>query len=131
MLRLFSSHPSSHLIPNVNQSPSTLIGPAFGPLIGGVIVTYKSWRVIFWLQSAVSALATVMVFFLLPETAYEIMSLKGLDKKTYAKTLWQKSNPMTVVRLYRYPPLLIVASIPPHPAPSAPFGSMRNGPNPN
>jgi len=28
----------------------TLIGPAFGPFIGGVIVTFKSWRMIFYLQ---------------------------------------------------------------------------------
>ncbi|KAL1835178.1 hypothetical protein VTK73DRAFT_6099 [Phialemonium thermophilum] len=33
----------------------TLIGPAFGPFVGGIIVTYRSWRVIFWLQSALPA----------------------------------------------------------------------------
>jgi MFS family permease len=28
----------------------TLIGPALGPFIGGIIVTFRSWRDIFWLQ---------------------------------------------------------------------------------
>jgi Major Facilitator Superfamily len=39
-----------------------LVGPAFGPFVGGIIVTYRTWRDIFWLQSALGGLATVLVF---------------------------------------------------------------------
>ncbi|RYO73978.1 hypothetical protein DL766_006231 [Monosporascus sp. MC13-8B] len=45
----------------------SLIGPAFGPFLGGVIVTYVSWRVIFWLQTALAGVALVGAYFVLPE----------------------------------------------------------------
>lgn len=46
----------------------SLIGQATGPLIGGTIVTYQSWRVIFGLQAGLAAVAFVLAFFFLPET---------------------------------------------------------------
>lgn len=45
-----------------------LVGPCFGPLLGGIIVTYTSWRVIFWLQTALAGVGILGPFFLLPET---------------------------------------------------------------
>lgn len=45
-----------------------LIGPCFGPLLGGIIVTYTDWRVIFWLQTALAGVGILGPFFLLPET---------------------------------------------------------------
>lgn len=42
----------------------TLIGPAIGPFIGGIIVTFKSWRVIFWLQAALAGAACLGAYFL-------------------------------------------------------------------
>ncbi|EEY19049.1 conserved hypothetical protein [Verticillium alfalfae VaMs.102] len=37
-------------------------GPAFGPILGGIIVTFTSWRVIFWVQSGLSGVAFLLVF---------------------------------------------------------------------
>ncbi|KAI9815799.1 MAG: hypothetical protein M1827_002195 [Pycnora praestabilis] len=76
----------------------TLIGPAFGPFIGGIIVTFKSWRVIFWLQSGLGGLATVLVFFLLPETIHykRCQDLDGLKRKERAYKIWQWTNPWRV-----------------------------------
>ncbi|KAJ9622266.1 hypothetical protein H2203_006484 [Taxawa tesnikishii (nom. ined.)] len=87
----------------------TLIGPAFGPFIGGIIVTYASWRDIFWLQTALSGLATLLVAFCLPETIHRkrAVELEGLSRKDYAAKLWTWTNPMRVLRLYRYPNLLV------------------------
>lgn len=45
-----------------------LVGPCFGPLLGGIIVTYTSWRAIFWLQTALAGVGILGPFFLLPET---------------------------------------------------------------
>jgi MFS family permease len=93
----------------------TLIGPAFGPLIGGIIVTFQSWRVIFWLQSALAGTAFILVIFLLPETIHYKKSsqLHGLTKAQYASTLWSWINPTRVIVLYRYPNLLAaVGTIP-------------------
>ena len=89
----------------------TLIGPAFGPFIGGIIVTFKSWRVIFYLQTALAGAALVGAYFLLPETIHRKKSddLLGLDFKSKAKVLWGMTNPWRVVKLYRYPNLIMVA----------------------
>lgn len=87
----------------------TLIGPAFGPFLGGVIVTYRPWQDIFWLQTGLAAAATVLVAFLLPETIHHKRSteLEGLTTKEKARTLWTWMNPLRVLKLYRYPNLLI------------------------
>jgi MFS family permease len=87
----------------------TLIGPALGPFIGGIIVTFRSWRDIFWLQTALAGAATILCCFLQPETIHEKRSkeLDGLPTSKKAAKMWQWLNPLRVVRLYRYPNLLL------------------------
>ena len=89
----------------------TLIGPAFGPFIGGIIVTFKSWRVIFYLQTALAGVALVGSYFLLPETAHhmKIDDLVGLPLKAKAKVLGGMLNPWRVIKLYKYPNLIMAA----------------------
>jgi MFS family permease len=89
----------------------TLIGPAFGPFIGGIIVTFQSWRVIFYLQTALAGVALIGAYFLLPETIHHKKSndLIRLPLKAKARVLWGMTNPCRVVRLYRYPNLIMVA----------------------
>jgi MFS family permease len=89
----------------------TLIGPAFGPFVGGIIVTFRSWRGIFYLQTALAGTATIGAYFLLPETAHHMKSddLIGLPFKAKAKVLWEMLNPLRVIRLYKYPNLIMVA----------------------
>ncbi|KAJ7041974.1 major facilitator superfamily domain-containing protein [Mycena alexandri] len=90
----------------------TLIGPAIGPFIAGVIVTFRSWRVIFYLQAALGGLATVLVFFFLPETIHRKRSdeLVGLSTGEKVQRLWGMTNPFRVIKLYRYPNLIIAAA---------------------
>ncbi|KAI1081092.1 MFS general substrate transporter [Whalleya microplaca] len=87
----------------------TLVGPALGPFIGGVIVTYKSWRVIFWLQTALAGIAAIGSYFLLPETIYHkgADDLVGYSVKRKAKVLAHMMNPWRVIRLWEYPNLLL------------------------
>lgn len=89
----------------------TLIGPAFGPFIGGIIVTYTSWRVIFYLQLGLAAAATVLCFFLLPETIHQDKRhlLEGLSYSKQAKVLAGLTNPWRVVRLFKYTPLVLIS----------------------
>ncbi|KAF3000491.1 hypothetical protein E8E14_004416 [Neopestalotiopsis sp. 37M] len=89
----------------------TLIGPAFGPFLGGIIVTYTTWRVIFWLQTGLAAIAAVGTFFLLPETIYhkKIDDLVGFSRKEKVRTLATMVNPWRVIRLYEYPNLFLAA----------------------
>ncbi|KAJ6500797.1 MFS transporter [Mycena sanguinolenta] len=90
----------------------TLIGPAIGPFIAGVIVTFQSWRVIFYLQAALGGVVTVLVFFFLPETIHHKHSdeLVGLNVAQKASRLWRWTNPLRVITLYRYPNLIMAAA---------------------
>jgi MFS family permease len=87
----------------------TLIGPALGPLIGGIIVTFRSWRVIFWLQSALAGTAFLGAFFLLPETIYHrrLDDLEGYSGWKKTRVLLGMCNPLRPVRLFRYPNLAL------------------------
>lgn len=88
----------------------TLIGPAFGPFIGGIIITFRSWRDMFWLQTALGGLAAVLVVFLLPETILEKKSeeLRDLSVKERTARILHWISPFRVVALlFAYPNLLI------------------------
>lgn len=87
----------------------TLIGPALGPFIGGIIVTYASWRNIFWLQTALAGFSAIGIIILVPETIHRRRSddLAGLGRKEKAKKLWSWINPWRVVVLFRYPNILV------------------------
>ncbi|KAF2118855.1 major facilitator superfamily domain-containing protein [Lophiotrema nucula] len=88
----------------------TLIGPALGPFIGGIIVTFRSWRDIFWVQTALAGTAVLLVLFLQPETIHYKRSseLSSLPPKKKAYTMWQYLNPFRIIKLYQYPNLLVV-----------------------
>lgn len=89
----------------------TLIGPALGPFIGGILVTYASWRSIFWLQTALAGTGVLGVFFLVPETIHHktITDLEGLPRKEKTKAILHMTNPIRVIRLFRYWNQVLVA----------------------
>lgn len=88
----------------------TLIGPAIGPFIGGIIVTYASWRVLFWLQTGLSGVAALGALLLLPETIHRKKAddLCGLTSRQKAAVLWDMVNPWKVLKLlFTYPNLYV------------------------
>ncbi|KAL7930815.1 MFS general substrate transporter [Trichoderma chlorosporum] len=89
----------------------TLIGPAVGPCIGGILVTYTSWRSIFWLQTALAGTGALGVFFLVPETIHHkaIDDLEGRSRKEKVKAILHMTNPIRVIRLFRYWNQVLVA----------------------
>lgn len=90
----------------------TLIGPAFGPFLGGVIVTYSTWKSLFWFQGSLGGLAMVLALAFLPETSHGKWSeeLEGLTVKEKVAQVWEWANPFRVIALFRYPKILIVVS---------------------
>ncbi|KAK1687319.1 major facilitator superfamily domain-containing protein [Colletotrichum godetiae] len=88
----------------------TTIGPAFGPLLGGIVVTFTSWRVIFWIQASLAATALVLVFFCLPETLHQSREseLAGLGPVQKCIKLWQWGNPIRVVKIYGNRNMLLI-----------------------
>ncbi|KAH6610781.1 hypothetical protein Trco_000801 [Trichoderma cornu-damae] len=89
----------------------TLIGPALGPFIGGILVTYATWRSIFWLQTALAGTGVVGVFFLVPETIHRkaIADLEGRCGREKIKAILHMTNPIRVLRLFRYWNQVLVA----------------------
>ncbi|MBB2947375.1 DHA1 family bicyclomycin/chloramphenicol resistance-like MFS transporter [Actinoplanes lutulentus] len=49
-------------------SSVSLIGPVIAPAIGGVLVTFGSWRIVFWFLAAVGAAMVIAAYLKLPET---------------------------------------------------------------
>ena len=91
----------------------SLIGTAFGPFIGGIIVTFRSWRDIFWLQSALGGLATLSVLLFLPETipAKKIDSFRDVGLAERTKNILHIINPLRVtVLLFEYPNLIVAGT---------------------
>lgn len=88
----------------------TLVGPCLAPLVGGAIVTYVSWRNIFWMQTGLGGFATILVVFLLPETipSKGIDDLKDIPKAKRTAHILHFISPIRVsVLLFSYPNLLI------------------------
>jgi len=87
----------------------TQIGPGYGPFIGGVIITYQHWRVIFWLQAGLAGLGLIFIIFFIPETIRhrqleDIRALKEQD------VTWVWVNPTRPIALFRYPNLLLTVT---------------------
>ncbi|KAK1635840.1 putative MFS transporter [Colletotrichum phormii] len=76
----------------------TTIGPAFGPLLGVIVVTFTSWRVIFWIQASLAAIALVLVFFCLPETLHRSREGEG--------RAW--TSPKMLVKIYGNRNMLLI-----------------------
>ncbi|KAH0293261.1 MFS general substrate transporter, partial [Aureobasidium sp. EXF-3399] len=65
----------------------SVLGPALGPLVGGIIVTYTSWRVIFWVQTAMVGAGLLLSFFFVPSIAQPHQTT---EKPSFR--LWGKSQ---------------------------------------
>lgn len=57
----------------------TILAPMFGPLLGGYVLLFTSWRSIFWIISFFSAAAIIALFFVMPETNTKPCYKKKLD----------------------------------------------------
>lgn len=94
-----------------------LVGPTVGPLIGGVIVTYTSWRVIFWLQTGLAAVGIAGPLCLLSETLVvdgnskrvELSRLPTMTQKI--KYFARITSPLRAVSLMLKSPNLILVAL--------------------
>ncbi|KAL4874102.1 hypothetical protein BDV12DRAFT_191965 [Aspergillus spectabilis] len=89
----------------------TVTGPAIGPCIGGVIVTFSSWRNIYWLQTAMAGLGLLLSLLFVPEIQMEgSSSSPELEKEKKKIALWyilRVFNPTRIFRLWLYPNILL------------------------
>ncbi|KAK7419882.1 hypothetical protein QQX98_003069 [Neonectria punicea] len=89
----------------------TLVGPAFGPFLGGIIVTYTSWRAIFWLQTALVGVGLLGIYLVVVETAHhkKITELEGYFRWDKTKAISRMISPVRVLLLFRYWNIVLVA----------------------
>ncbi|GIJ87788.1 hypothetical protein Asppvi_006701 [Aspergillus pseudoviridinutans] len=79
----------------------SMTGPALGPFLGGIVVTFRQWRVIFWLLTALTGFAVLLVTLFLPETIPHTSKaeLAGHRYPKRVKMLWQRISPLRALLL--------------------------------
>ncbi|THC99333.1 hypothetical protein EYZ11_001145 [Aspergillus tanneri] len=90
----------------------TVTGPAVGPCIGGVIVTYASWRIIYWLQAGMTGFAFILSVLFVPDINQERGSTSTVEKvdpspRRGIAEIIRMFNPVHIMRLLIYPNILL------------------------
>ncbi|KAK1145790.1 hypothetical protein N8T08_004031 [Aspergillus melleus] len=80
-----------------------VLGSPLGPLVGAVIVTYKSWRVILWLQAAMVALGLFLSIIFIQHS--HVAAQKPQKRRSMFEALCL-FNPIHVIQWWRYPNIL-------------------------
>ncbi|KAF3019259.1 hypothetical protein E8E14_005224 [Neopestalotiopsis sp. 37M] len=83
----------------------SVAGPAIGPCIGGIIVTFSNWRAIYWLQTAMSGLGFVLSVLVIPTIRKEIEDEK--QEPWTARRVLERFNPWRVFRLLLRPNIFL------------------------
>ncbi|PWY79509.1 synaptic vesicle transporter [Aspergillus sclerotioniger CBS 115572] len=91
----------------------TVTGPAIGPCIGGIIVTWASWRNIFWVQVAMTGFGLILSFLFVPEIpSADTKITSTATEKPYSRTtktlhIISAFNPTRIFRLWVYPNIFL------------------------
>lgn len=73
----------------------TVLAPAFGPLLGSVILLFSGWRTIFIILAVWASIALIGLYYLMPETCTEF---KPIAVKSIAKSYWNVvCNPRFII----------------------------------
>ena len=68
-------------------SAGLLIGPAFGPTIGGLLAQYLGWRATFWFLAIYTAVLAVLFTSLFPETCRNVVGNGSIKPQGWNMTL--------------------------------------------
>ncbi|KAK7998230.1 hypothetical protein PG989_006270 [Apiospora arundinis] len=67
----------------------TILAPALGPVIGGLISQFLGWRWIFWFLTIAAGAVTLLYAVFMPETCRNIVGDGSLRPHKAYRTLWQ------------------------------------------
>ena len=60
------------------------VGPAFGPIIGGLLNKFRGWRAIFWFLTAFSGSVFLIILVALPETCRKVVGNGSIPPPSYS-----------------------------------------------
>ena len=63
------------------------VGPAFGPIIGGLLNEFQGWRAIFWFLIAFSGTVLLIILVALPETCRKIVGNGSIPPPGYSMSM--------------------------------------------
>ena len=82
-------------------------------MVGSIIATFTSWRVIFGVQGGMTFIGMALAFFFVPRTS-ELSGVQAQEKKKPPKLTREEMirafNPINVFRLWKYPSILLTVS---------------------
>ncbi|KAE8354636.1 major facilitator superfamily domain-containing protein [Aspergillus coremiiformis] len=84
----------------------TVAGPAIGPCIGGLIVTFSSWRNIYWLQVGMTGFGLALAILFVPEFKDESKEHPEDEEKMTVFSALRLFNPLRIFRQWVYPNIL-------------------------
>lgn len=79
--------------------------------MGGVIVTFTSWRVIFWLQLGMSGLGLLLSLLFFPKIEGTSEKVSTAFKPTTLVTIISKFSPTDVLKQWVYPNVFLAVSV--------------------
>lgn len=89
---------------------TTVATNAIAPLLGGVITTYTSWRVIYYLQTGMMCLGIVLAWFFVPKDVVPRMDLGFRTDKPTSQCLMdlvKAFSPVPVFKVMGFPNILL------------------------
>ena len=87
-------------------------GPAIGPCIGGLIVTFSSGRNIYWLQVGMTGFGLVLAILFVPEIKQESKEEPEEKEKRTVLSALRLFNPLRIFRQWVYPNVFFSVSPP-------------------
>jgi MFS family permease len=79
-----------------------------GPCIGGIIVTFSQWRIIYWLQFGMTLLGLVLSILFVPAIGEERLSTSKHSRSM--SHVLRMFNPLRIFRPFIYPNVLLSVS---------------------